>query len=328
MHNYNNQRAPFLFEREKKLIALLGAIGEPVRPTDFQKLLFLYMQEQDSPRRSNTVNRYEFVPYQYGAYSFTSLHDRRRLHGKGIVDSDEGHWALTHYGQNLLAEYMTEFDTSFAIRYQNIRGSSLLKQTYLRYPYYAINSKIKDMLLRDHPDVLEHIETLKSHTLGPNLCTIGYEGRSIEEYLNCMLSNSIDVLVDVRRNPISRRYGFSRKTLRNACENLEITYIHIPELGIESEARKNLHDAIDYYQVFDEYRTRLIKQEGDSLRKIISYLHNCENVAITCFEKNPRNCHRHIITELLVDSLNSASRTGSHITAHHKRLVDLNVTHI
>ena len=34
-----------LFERQRLLLTLLDAVGEPVGHTDFQKLLFLYTQE-------------------------------------------------------------------------------------------------------------------------------------------------------------------------------------------------------------------------------------------------------------------------------------------
>ncbi|WP_348602891.1 DUF488 family protein [Bartonella tribocorum] len=56
------------------------------------------------------------------------------------------------------------------------------------------------------------------HTIPPSakdekFCffTIGYEGKSLENYLNCLLENNIKILCDVRKNPISRKYGFSKR---------------------------------------------------------------------------------------------------------------------
>jgi hypothetical protein len=56
-----------LLDRQRLLLALLDAVGEPVGHTDFQKLLFLYTQECEAARG------YEFVPYELGAFSFFRL---------------------------------------------------------------------------------------------------------------------------------------------------------------------------------------------------------------------------------------------------------------
>jgi len=69
------QRAtPVFFQRQRRLLALLDALGGSVGNLDFQKLLFLYCQEPDSG------SPYEFVPYKFGAFSFTSYADRRNAH--------------------------------------------------------------------------------------------------------------------------------------------------------------------------------------------------------------------------------------------------------
>lgn len=38
-----------LFERQRMLLTLLDAVGEPVGDMDFQRLLFLYTQEEEAP---------------------------------------------------------------------------------------------------------------------------------------------------------------------------------------------------------------------------------------------------------------------------------------
>jgi hypothetical protein len=62
---------PILLNRQKHLLALLKALGGRLGNLDFQKLLFLYCQE------SGVSETYEFVPYKFGAFSFTSYADRR-----------------------------------------------------------------------------------------------------------------------------------------------------------------------------------------------------------------------------------------------------------
>lgn len=46
--------------------------------------------------------------------------------------------------------------------------------------------------------------------------SVGYERRSIEEFVEMLSANRVDVLVDVRLNPISRKRGFSKTALTKA----------------------------------------------------------------------------------------------------------------
>ena len=52
--------------------------------------------------------------------------------------------------------------------------------------------------------------------------TIGYEGRAIDEYMNLLLENHVKVLCDVRKNPISRKRGFSKTAL---SEELNLNFM-------------------------------------------------------------------------------------------------------
>lgn len=69
--------------RQKRLLSLLDSLGGRAGNLDFQKLLFLYCQEVSA----SPV--YEFVPYKFGAFSFTSYADRRKLVEQGFLEDDE-----------------------------------------------------------------------------------------------------------------------------------------------------------------------------------------------------------------------------------------------
>src|SRR5580704_15989121 len=81
-----------LFDRQRVLLELLDALNEPVGSTDFQKLLFLYTREGE-PTPS-----YDFVPYRFGCFSFTSYADKRRLVEQELVEDGET-WKLTDKGR-------------------------------------------------------------------------------------------------------------------------------------------------------------------------------------------------------------------------------------
>lgn len=75
------------------------------------------------------------------------------------------------------------------------------------------------------------------------------------------------MLCDVRRNPWSRKYGFSKSTLSNACEGVGIRYEHLPELGIVSDARRNLETQADYDALFAHYERYDLPKQGRRCRR-------------------------------------------------------------
>ena len=130
-----------------------------------------------------------------------------------------------------------------------LRGNALIAEQYRMFPYYATRSEIVDKILRDSESRRRVIEARPKKTRA-GLVTIGYQDRILEAYLNLLLKNSVTLLCDVRRNPLSRKYGFSKKTLSKACEGVGLRYEHLPELGIASEERRDLKTQADYDALF------------------------------------------------------------------------------
>ena len=130
------------------------------------------------------------------------------------------------------------------------------------------------------------------------LFTIGYEGISFEAYANQLIKNNVRLLCDVRRNPLSRKFGFSKSSLGMMLPRLGIVYLHIPELGIPSELRRSLDTEDDYARLFADYRKKLPAQSG-SLAKVEQLLRQHKRIALTCFEKEHTSCHRHCVSDWL-----------------------------
>lgn len=284
-----------ILERQKRLLALLDALGSEVGRLDFQKLLFLYCQEVEA------APSYEFVPYRFGGFSFTSYADKRRMIESGLLADEEKVWKLTSKGR-MAAQVTQSLRTSmcdFSKRLASLRGEALVAEAYRRYPYYAIRSEMADRVLSGDSAALQAVKAAYPTVSGPGLCTIGYEGLTLEGYLNKLLQNGIALLCDVRRNPLSRKYGFSKKTLSNACEGVGIHYEHLPELGIASEERQNLKTQEDYDALFAIYKREYLPLQGEALSKIMGWIMAGRRVALTCYEQLPFQCHRHCVTEAL-----------------------------
>ena len=129
------------------------------------------------------------------------------------------------------------------------------------------------------------------------LFTIGYEGKDIAEYVQVLEENMVKVVVDVRRNPISRKYGFSKTRMRELLAFEGIDYIHLPALGIESERRRSLKTRADYNALFIWYENEVLDKEKISLGEIIDRISSDKRVALTCFEADPTLCHRSKVSE-------------------------------
>jgi uncharacterized protein (DUF488 family) len=294
--------SPRLLTRQRELLRLLDALGGSVGNRDFQKLLLLYCEEPMSDRP------YDFVPYKYGAFSFTSYADRRKLIERGLLVDDEHHWRLTDEGLDAIGGTSDMQVAAFVRQHGSQRGDALVAETYRRFPYYATRSQIAERVLSRDQDALRRIEAARPKAPARALHTIGYEGHTLESYLNSLLRAGVTVLCDVRRNPISRKYGFSKGALSRACERLGIRYEHSPKLGIASERRRGLDSQEDYDALFADYERKWLPKQTESLGRIREWTRAGGCVALTCYEHSPQQCHRHCVAEVLEVQLGSDAK--------------------
>ncbi len=68
--------------------------------------------------------------------------------------------------------------------------------------------------------------------------------------------------------------------------------MHMPELGITSEKRRNLKTQKDYDRLFEDYQNTTLKNNSCAINKLYQIFLNKKRVAITCFEANVCMCHR------------------------------------
>lgn len=131
--------------------------------------------------------------------------------------------------------------------------------------------------------------------------TLGYQGLSLREFVEKLEAHSIQVLVDVRRNAISRKAGFSKRSLSEKLAEIGIDYYHLPELGVPSENRKDLsvQDKGGYDSLFDFYERSIIPQATNALNVIRELANEKKRIALTCFESDYNYCHRARLSEIL-----------------------------
>lgn len=281
-----------MYYRRKILLSLLQVFDNKLEKISLQKLLMLFTKLQLKPE-------YHFVPHKYGCYSFQSNADLSTMVKYGQVINGETFWQKIDS-----ADYISELkevDRKTLRTIKNLYGGKsqkeLIYHTYTNYPYFAINSTIVHEVLSEieYKAVSDATPQLNSSVL----FTIGYEGVSLEEYLNKLIINGIKVLCDVRKNSLSMKYGFSKSQLQNECVGVGIKYIHLPDLGIDSAKRHELNTQSDYNKLFMFYRNDILKKTRSQQEHIINLLKTDKRVALTCFEANIHQCHRKHLAEAI-----------------------------
>lgn len=281
-----------MFYRRKIILALLQLFEGQIDKISLQKLLFLFTQRQSKAE-------YDFIPYKYGCFSYSANADLTTMVSKGMLSETKSHFTsneTTNYF-NTLKEADKKLILYVKDQYGKMNADALMKHTYLNFPYWAINSEVAPRILNS--EQLEKVKKSRPKITDTILFTIGYEGISLEEYLNRLLKNDVKILVDVRNNPLSMKFGFSKSQLQRYCNSLGIEYMHFPEVGIQSEQRQELNTQADYDKLFDVYRKNNLTKTSSSQERILNLLEERKRIALTCFEANICQCHRKYLAEAI-----------------------------
>lgn len=281
-----------MFYRRKIILALLQLFEGELEKIRLQKLLFLFTQTQEA-------KAYDFVPYKFGCYSYSANADLTAMVGKDMLTETDNHFkskVKTNY-LNQLKENDQKLLLEVRQLYGSMNANALMKHTYINFPYWATKSVKAKSILTDKE--LERVEASQPIAEDIKLFTIGYEGISLEEYLNRLIQNNVKVLVDVRNNPLSMKYGFSKSQLKRFCENLGLQYVHLPEVGIQSEQRQELNNQSDYDKLFETYRKTNLTKTVSTQTEILNLLVRNKRIALTCFEANICQCHRKHLAEAI-----------------------------
>jgi uncharacterized protein (DUF488 family) len=271
-----------MLRRQRTILRVLSVVEGFLSATQLQKYVFLLSQETFLGRDTTF---YEFLPYKFGPYSFAAQREIETLSAYGYIDSQASLLAITALGKNEARG--VDSDTARAVNAivsnygsKNVRG--LLKDVYARYPWYAMNSELKDLIPPNIP---------KARAAAPAVYTIGYESRSVDGFLNKLVQSGIRRVIDVRANPVSRKYGFARSALASLAGKLGLGYTHCPELGITSEKRKEVRTQPEFAELFGYYERQVLPARTGEIAKVAALMSATPSVLV-CMEKEAVDCHR------------------------------------
>lgn len=278
-----------LNSRQKIILRFLLKQTEGVGRTALMKWLFLFSRENPS-----SVSSYDFVPYKFGPYSFEAQQNINQTLALYVEEGEHGYRLRPGVQDEVIAITdkinRTDLHTLNTIwsEVSCLTRQVLLDRVYTEHPWYASRSE----LVKQDP----------RHDAELAIYTSGYEGKSVDAFLNNLLEHGIRGVLDVRRNAYSHKYGLSGHALRDICSKLEMEYDHLPELGVASELRKDLSGPDAYTKLFDEYEVNLPEQASALLkaREIVKR----RPTSLMCFEASSECCHRGRLAPKLASQVN------------------------
>jgi uncharacterized protein (DUF488 family) len=130
------------------------------------------------------------------------------------------------------------------------------------------------------------------------LFTLGHSTRSIEELLGLLAEHGIEVLVDVRRFPGSRRHPqFSREALAGSLAGAGVDYVHDPDLGGRREPRPDSPNTAWRVAAFRGYADYMGSEPfAAALLRLLQRAAR-SRTAVLCAEAVPWRCHRRLIAD-------------------------------
>lgn len=260
--------------KQKIILSILREIKKISRLKLF-KLAFLLSRQTEF---------YDFVPYKFGPYSFDMDKDLRTLQKNEIIDIDNQIILFNDINHRSSLDYETNNKLLQIAEFYYWEERDIINYIYENYPYYTQNSRIRRIeYKREEPPI--------------SIYSIGYQGLSIDTFLNTLINKGIRRVIDVRNKPLSYKYGFNIYWLRKYLPEFGIKYVNIPELGIEESIRRSRSKTNLW-----EFYIKNLDKKGEFIQKASDMI-TSEPSVLMCFEINPDDCHRYQLSKTLRQKL-------------------------
>lgn len=272
-----------MFRRQKALLYLIFTLQQrklKITKTYLDKLLFILKKETNI---DESVKFYNFFPYNYGPFSNQFYFDLSDLQSHAYLDENLDLRAPGADVGNDLTSKEKQLLTEIADKYGEYSVKEITNYVYSHYPEYAERSVLTNQPKKDY---------------APGIFSIGYEKKDIDLFLDLLIQNHIEIVVDVRANPFSMNFVFTKNKLSNYLKKAGIDYIHIPELGINGEHRKELKTDEDYAKLFAFYSKDILPKQTKKVEEL-KKLGKQKRIVLLCFEQDNGHCHRGVISKQL-----------------------------
>ncbi len=130
--------------------------------------------------------------------------------------------------------------------------------------------------------------------------TVGHSTRAIGEFIDLLRDNQIEILVDVRHFPGSRKFPhFNKDALQEALVAAGIRYEHLVELGGRRPVHRDSHNLAWRNASFRNYADYMETQPFRNGVERLMEIARAGRAVIMCSEAVWWRCHRSMIADYL-----------------------------
>lgn len=123
--------------------------------------------------------------------------------------------------------------------------------------------------------------------------SLGYEGRSIEDFVAILVTAGVRKLIDVREVALSRRAEYRKASLERSLSRVGIEYQHLREAGNPyRDGKANLERCLGAYRRYLERNPEVIDSIADLIKDAPT--------AVLCYEREHSACHRSVLLGALI----------------------------
>lgn len=130
------------------------------------------------------------------------------------------------------------------------------------------------------------------------IATIGYENTTLDQVIATLKEAKVDLLIDIRDAPISRKPGFSKKIFGASLEDAGIRYWHVRALGTPKAGRDAARrgDKTTFHRIYDaQFKTEEARLAFAEVLRAAERSPAC----LLCFEEDHERCHRQIVADAM-----------------------------
>ena len=131
--------------------------------------------------------------------------------------------------------------------------------------------------------------------------TLGHSNHPIERFIQILHAHNIDIVLDVRRFPASRKWPhFNAASLAESLPAAGIGYVGLPELGGRRKPRPDSPHTAWRVEAFRGYADFMDTPEFAAGSRKVEALAAASRAAVMCAEALPWRCHRSLIADAFV----------------------------
>lgn len=282
-----------LFSRQQVLLHTIRCFSRALRLEELHSLLFLIRNKTPI---AGMFSFYDFFSNEGYPSSFLVNHDLEYFANKNFVRLSKNIVSIcSEYDALLQIKGLPNSIVDIVDKTINSYRTCSDKYRRIRIPFSSISFHKPE----------DPFDKITKFSRGKKvLMTVGYEGLTIDGFLNNLLRNRVEKIVDVRSHPYSRKYGFSKTELSKFCSHLGIEYLSYPDLGIPSALRRNLDSNTDFQNLWSLYKRNILKEASQKVTQLVDSI-NATRAALLCFEADPNHCHRSVLAEAIAERISA-----------------------